>query len=296
MRGDTTLQLAVKSAFRSMETLVTTDWLARHLDDPDLVLLDCTITTIPHEDGGFHNVSGRPEYELGHIPNAGFADLKGDLCDRDSPIEFAPPTPERFCRAMGAPGVGDDSRVVLYDTNYTAWAARVWWMLRWVGFDRAAILDGGLGAWAAEGRPLSLEAVTRPEKRLTPNPHADLMADRDEVFQAIGDNSVTLIDTLPAVLYRGKWSIYGRPGHIPGALNIDALKLLDKTGRFRPQAELAALHEFDRNARIITYCGGGIAASANAFVMTRLGFTDVAVYAASLQEWAADPRNPMTTD
>jgi len=279
-----------------MDTLVTTEWLSQHLDDPDLVLLDCTVTTIPHDDGGFHNVSGRPDYDVGHIPNAGFADLKGDLSDLTSPIEFALPTPEQFCSAMGALGVGDDSRVVLYDTNYTAWAARVWWMLRWVGFDRAAILDGGLGAWAAEGRPLSIEPITRPAKHLTPAPRPELIVDRDEVLAGMDDDAVCLIDTLPEEFYRGEMTIYARPGHIPCALNIDGLKLLDKTGRFRSDDELAAMHNGDRNARTITYCGGGIVASANAFIMTRLGFTNVAVYTASLQEWAADPANPMVVD
>lgn len=279
-----------------MDTLVSTEWLSRHLEDPDLVLLDCTVTTVPHEDGGFHNVSARPDYELGHIPHAGFADLMGDLCDTNSPIEFALPTAEQFCTVMGALGVGDDSRVVLYDTNFTAWAARVWWMLRWVGFDRAAILDGGLGAWAAEGRPLSLEPVTRPAKRLTPKPRPELVADHDEVLAGIDDDTVILIDTLPEEMYRGEWTAYARPGHIPGALNINALKLLDRTGRFRPQEELAALHNLDHEARIITYCGGGIAASANAFIMTRLGFSNVAVYTDSLQAWAADPANPLVVD
>ena len=279
-----------------MDTLVTTEWLSQHLDDPDLVLLDCTVCTIPEDDGGFHNVSGRPDYDLGHIPRAGFADLKGDLSDNTSPIEFALPEPEQFCAAMGALGVGDDSRVVLYDTNYTAWAARVWWMLRWVGFDRAAILDGGLGAWAAEGRPLSIEPVSRPAKQLTPAPRPELIADRDEVLASLDDDAICLIDTLPEEFYRGELTIYARPGHIPGAVNIDGLKLLDKTGRFRPDDELAAMHTGDRNARTITYCGGGIVASANAFIMTRLGFTNVAVYTASLQEWAADPTNPMVME
>ena len=279
-----------------MDTLVTTEWLSQHLDTPDFVLFDCTVCTIPEDDGGFYNVSGRPDYDVGHIPNAGFADLKGDLSDNTSPIEFAMPTPEQFCAAMGALGVGDESRVVLYDTNYTAWAARVWWMLRWVGFDRAAILDGGLGAWAAEGRPLSIEPVTRPVKQLTPVPRPELIADRDEVFAGIEDDAVCLIDTLPEDFYRGEMTIYARPGQIPGAVNIDGLKLLDKTGRFRPVDELAAMHHGDRNVRTITYCGGGIVASINAFIMTRLGFTNVAVYTASLQEWAADPTKPMVVE
>ena len=276
-----------------MDTLVTAEWLSQHLNDPDLVLLDCTVCTIPEEGGGLHNVTGRPDYELGHIPNAGFADLKGDLCDTTSTVEFAVPTPEQFCSAMGALGVGNDSRVVLYDTNYSAWAARVWWMLRWVGFDQAALLNGGLSAWTVEGRPLSIEPVTRPAKQLTPAPRPELIADRDEVLASLDDPAVRLIDTMPAEMYRGEMTLYARPGHIPGASNMNALDLLDKTGRFRPDDELAAMIGGDRNARAITYCGGGIMASSNAFVMTRLGFTNVAVYTASLQEWAADPANPM---
>jgi thiosulfate/3-mercaptopyruvate sulfurtransferase len=277
---------------------VTTDWLSQHLDDPDLVLLDCTVCTEFDEGGEFvRNVSGRADYDRGHIPSAGFADLTGDLCDRAGPLEFAVPTPEQFCSAMGALGVGDDSRVVLYDGYLSAWAARVWWMLRWVGFDQAALLDGGLKVWTAEGRPLSTQPATRPVKQLTPAPRPELIADRDEVFAAIDDDAVCLIDTLPEAIYRGEQqSLYGRPGHIPGASNICAVDLLDESGRYRPQDELAALHHGNRNTRNITYCGGGIMASSNAFVMTRLGFTDVAVYTASLQEWATDPSNPMVVD
>lgn len=281
-----------------METLVTTDWLSRHLDDPDLVVLDCTVFTEFDKHGEFvRNVSGRADYDRGHIPSAGFADLTGDLCDSNSPIEFAVPTPEQFCSAMGALGVGDDSRVVLYDGYLTAWAARVWWMLRWVGFDRAALLDGGLRVWTAEGRPISSEPATRPVKQLTPAPRPNLIADRDEVFASIDDDAVCLIDTLPEALYRGEQqSLYGRPGHIPGASNICAIDLLDESGRYRPLDELAALHHGNRNIRNITYCGGGIMASSNAFIMTRLGFTDVAVYTASLKEWATNPSNPMVVD
>ena len=279
-----------------MDTLVTPEWLSDHLDDPDLVVLDCSVCTLQQDDGGFKNISGRAQYTAGHIPSAGFADLKGELADVDSPIEFAVPTPEQFCSAMGALGVGDESRVVLYDAEYTAWAARVWWMLRWVGFDRAAILDGGLKAWTAGGRPLSTETVNRPTKRLTPSLRPQLIADRNEVYASIDDPAVQLIDTLPEAYYRGEVTIYDRPGHIPGALNISGMDLLDESGRFRSHDELAALHQGDPNARVITYCGGGIVASSNAFVMTRLGYTNVAVYTASLQEWAADPANPMVVE
>lgn len=276
-----------------MDTLVNTEWLSQHLDDPDLIILDCNVNTVMEEGGGFHNESGRAEYDKGHIPSASFADLKGELCDSSNPVEFSLPSAEQFCAAMSALGVGDDSRVVLYEAELSGWAARVWWMLRWVGFDNVALLNGGLKTWTAEARPLSTEAINRPAKKLTPKPRPELIADRDEVLASLEDDSVSLIDTLPPAMYRGEMSIYQRPGHIPGALNICALDFLDESGRYKSDDELAAIMKGDRDARTITYCGGGIMASSNAFVMTRLGFKNVAVYTASLQEWAADPSNPM---
>ncbi|MFC1572195.1 sulfurtransferase [Candidatus Eisenbacteria bacterium] len=280
----------------TMDTLVTTEWLSQHLDDADLVVLDCTVLMQPDDSCGFRSVCGRANYESGHIPTAGFADLMGALCDVDSPLNHTLPTPKQFCAAMGALGVGDDSRVVLYDGNYSVWAARVWWMLRWVGFDRAAVLDGGLGAWTAEGRLLSTELANHQTKQLTPIPRPALIADREEVLAAINDDAVLLMDTMPEPHFQGEMALYARPGHIPSASNVSAMALLDESGRYRPRDDLAALFATDRDARVITYCGAGIAASSNAFIMSRLGFTNVAVYIASLQEWAADPANPLVVD
>jgi thiosulfate/3-mercaptopyruvate sulfurtransferase len=197
---------------------------------------------------------------------------------------------------MGALGVGDNSRVVLYDSFNSVWAARVWWMLRWVGFDQVVLLDGGLNAWIAQGGQLSTEPPKYQKQHLTPNPRPELIADRDEVFAAINDEAVSLIDAMHETHYNGKMSLYDRPGHIPGAINIPATSLLDETGHYRSHDELAAINHGDRKARVITYCGAGVAASSNAFIMVRLGFTDVAVYMASLQEWAADPANPLVVD
>lgn len=275
-----------------MNTLVTTEWLNDHLNDPDLVILDCNVITLPDELFGYKNVSGRSEYAKSHIPGAGFADLTVDLSDMESPLDFDLPSPEEFCTVMGALGVGDDSRVVLYD-EWMGWAARVWWMLKWVGFDNAALLNGGSKAWVAEGRPVSKDVVSRPTKVLSPRVRPEIIADRDEVLAAMKSDSVTLIDTMPADHYCGDETMYGRPGHIPTAVNVSVLDLYDESGRFRAQEELAELFNFDRASRYITYCGGGISASAAAFVMTRLGFTDVAVYTASLQEWAADVELPL---
>ena len=277
-----------------MDSLVSTDWLAAHLRTPDLVVLDCSVRVETDASGAFQNISGRADFEDAHIPGAGFADLTEELCDATAKIEFALPDPRAFCDAMGQLGVGDDSRVVLYDSMLNAWAARVWWMLRWVGFDRAAILDGGLDLWRAEGRPLvGGPSAVRP-RTLTPRPRPHLIADMTEVRAAVAGNGSQLIDTLPTDSFNGEVAIYGRGGHIPGAVNVCGMELVDETGRYRPQAQLQALHmDVPGDGRKITYCGGGILASSNAFIMTRLGYRDVAVYTASLQEWAADPENPM---
>jgi len=277
-------------------TLVSTQWLSEHLDDPDLVVLDCSVQVVQDENGGMRSVSARSIYENGHIPGAGFADLTGALSDSESPYEFALPTPEEFSAVMGALGVGDDSRVVLYDSYGSGWAARVWWMLRWIGFDRAAILDGGLGAWTAEERPLSTEAADHPVRKLTPSVRPGLIADRDEVFESISNDSIHLIDAMPESHYRGDMVLYQWPGHIPGATNTPAFSLLDEAGRYLPGDELAKLFHGEHDMRTITYCGGGISASSDAFILTRLGYEDVAVYISSLQEWTTDIDNPMEVD
>ena len=279
----------------AMDSLVTAEWLAANLDDPDLVVIDASVLVEPDGEGGVSVVSGRNTYEEGHIPTAGFADLMGELSDVDSPLSFALPPPEQFAAAMRALGVSDDSRVVLYDNGRSVWAARVWWMLRWIGFDRAALLDGGRPAWTAQGYSLSTEPVSRPAGTLTVALRPELIAAQGEVLAAIGDDATQLVDAMPAAHYRGEMVMYARPGHIPSATNVPMTSLVDENGHFRPRDELEALLEGDRDARSITYCGGGIAASANAFIMTRLGYQDVAVYAASLQEWAADESLPMET-
>jgi thiosulfate/3-mercaptopyruvate sulfurtransferase len=120
-----------------------------------------------------------------------------------------------------------------------------------------------------------------------------LIADRDDVRAAIGDGRTRIVDTFHVEHYRGDQAMYARPGHVAGAVNLPAFSLVDPSGRFRSLDELAVLHDGDRDARTITYCGGGIMASSSAFVMTRLGFRDVALYVGSLEEWAADPDNPM---
>ena len=291
--ADTQDSESTVAAAPEMDTLVSAQWLKEHIDDPDLVVLDATVIVESDGAGNMRSVNGRANYEAGHIPSAGFADLLGELSSAESPLQFGMPSPEEFAAAMGALGVGDDSRVVIYDNMGSSWAARVWWMLRWIGFDRAALLDGGLNAWTAAGGELSTEPVARTPRTLTVNLRPELIADQEEVRGSIDNDAVTLVDALPEIHYRGEWTMYDQPGHIPGAVNLPVTSLFNETGQFHTDDVLSTLFDGDREARTITYCGGGIAASADAFALTRLGFTDVAIYAASLEEWTANPDNPM---
>jgi thiosulfate/3-mercaptopyruvate sulfurtransferase len=138
--------------------------------------------------------------------------------------------------------------------------------------------------------------VSRTARTLTVNLRPALIADQEEVRASIDNDAVNLVDALPEIHYRGEWTMYGQPGHIPDAVNAPVTSLFDETGHFLSNQELSGLFAGDREARTITYCGGGIAAAADAFVLTRLGFTDVAIYAASLEEWTANPDNPMEID
>ena len=274
-----------------MDSLVSVDWLHEHLNDPNLVVLDTTVQIDFDESGKLSISSGRDAYKKAHIPSAGFADLTSELVDTSSQYPYAIPAPERFANAMEALGVGDQSRVVLYANGYSAWAARVWWMLRWIGFDNAAVLDGGMGAWQAAGYPVSDKVPRVTRKSLTVATRPNLIADRDEVLSAISDDNVLLVDAMPEAHYRGEMVMYGRPGHIPTAINIPTV--FSEDGHFLSDPALKELHSGVSKTRVITYCGGGISASANALALDRIGYTDIAVYINSLDEWASDPANPM---
>jgi len=279
-----------------MQQLVSIDWLADRLGSRNLVVLDCTVYLKMGPDG-FISESGRDNWAMGQIPSAGFADLNEHLVDTDSPHRYALPSPREFADAMQELGVDNRSRVVLYDDDNSMWAARVWWMLRWIGFDNAAVLDGGLKAWKAAGHPVTTDYSKPSKATLFVHERPDVIADKTEVMAAVEDGATCLIDALPAASFNGDVNIYGRPGHIPTATNASAAALIDeKTGCYLPLDILRDRFPDDESARIVNYCGGGIAASSAAFIQTVLGFDNVAVYTASLQEWANDANAPMTID
>ena len=240
----------------AQESLVSSEWLSDHLGDPAVVIADCTIF-LRMGDDGYISESGRANFEAAHLPGAVFADLNEALVDTTSQLRYAVPSPEDFGAAMEQLGVSDTTRVVLYDDNSSMWAARVWWMLRWIGFDNAALLDGGLKAWQAEGRPTeagpSASTPAAPGSlSLAPRPR--LIADKDEVMAAMADGATCLIDSLPAGVFNGDVQPYARPGHIPGAINIPATSMVDsETGLFRPADEIRAMLPDRPEARTVAY-------------------------------------------
>jgi len=286
---------------RRRELLVETDWLAERLDDPGVRVLECTVYLHPADvPGGYRAESGRARWAEGHIPGAGFADLQADLSDQSASLRFMMPPAAQFADAMTRYGVGDGVRVILYDRFVNMWAARVWWMLRAFGFDNAAVLDGGWKKWSLEGRPATTETPSWPSARFNARPRPGLIASREDVLAAVKDGSTCIVDALTPAQFRGEGpAVYGRPGHIVSSVNVSARDMVDReTGAYLPLDVLRArFAEVGATGagRVITYCGGGIAATSDALVLTLLGHANVAVYDGSLSEWARDPSLPMET-
>lgn len=281
--------------------LVDDTWLAAHLDDSGLVVLDATaLLPSPRHDGDYRCASGHAAWAERHIPGSRHADLTGDLTDHHAPYHFAVPSPDALAAALARLGVGEGSPVVAYDSGGGIWAARLWWMLRAISVP-AAVLDGGLEAWEAAGRPLVTGDDTGRAPALpplTPRPRPELWAGIEEVAAiSRGDRPGTLVCALPAGGFDGSAPTrYSRRGHIPGSRSLPGRELLNSAGRVLPGPELAArvdavLHTAD--SPVVLYCGGGISATALALALTLLGRNDIAVYDGSLEEWSKDPALPL---
>jgi thiosulfate/3-mercaptopyruvate sulfurtransferase len=285
---------------RGPDALVSTEWLAAHLRDPDLRIFECTTWLRPAEPGEavpYHPEAGRADYDAGHIPGAGFLDLPGELSRQDAPVHFMMLPAERFAEVMGRRGIGNGARVVLYSRDRAMWATRAWWMLHVMGFE-AAVLDGGFEKWRDEGHPVSAEPCSYPPATFTPRHRPALMVDKDAVLKAIGDPGTCLVNTLSVTDFQGEEpSRYGRPGRVPRSVNLPWPDLTDpERGTFIPleqaQARLAAIGA-ERAERVVCYCGGGISATEALFLLHRLGHDNLALYDASMAEWARDARLPI---
>lgn len=285
------------AGFVHPEFLVETDWLEQNLSRPDVVVLDCTVHLRVQPSGPYKIETGLADFEKGHVKGAQFCDVQRDVSDAEAKTNFMRPSAAVFAAAMRRFGVSNDTRVVTYSTGNPWWATRVWWLLREFGHDNAAVLNGGWQKWQREHRPMVTgPGAARPAGTYTVTAERGLMVGKDAVTAAMGDAGVCVLNALMPAQYAG--TTYGRPGQIPGSVALPAAHLLDSaTNTFLPVDELrkrlGAVGALDRP--VIAYCGGGIAASADALILTMLGHTDVKIYDASLSEWAKDENRPMET-
>jgi thiosulfate/3-mercaptopyruvate sulfurtransferase len=282
------------------QLLIDAPRLHAELSDPRLRVIDATaflIREVP--DGPYTVESGRSRYAQAHIPGAVFADIPGELSDPDSPFRFTLPRPEHFARAMGALGVGPATRVVAYAQESPMWASRLWWLLRYFGFDEVRVLDGGIESWRRAGYEVSDATAVIEPASFEARPRPELLARKEDVLRVVGGEPACLVNALTPRAFRGEGpGAYSRPGRIPGSLSAPAQALFDaETWCFRPADELArALAPVlgtEPGLPVIAYCGGGISATVDIFVLSMLGRDDIVLYDGSLTEWSADPDLPL---
>jgi thiosulfate/3-mercaptopyruvate sulfurtransferase len=277
-------------------TLIDTETLGRHLQDPSYVVVDCRFRL---DDPGW----GERECAAAHIEGAAYAHLDRDLSGPRSGTNGRHPLPDvaTLRQAVGAFGIGSGTQVVAYDQDFGMFASRFWWLLRWLGHNTAAVLDGGFAKWMAERRPTRSGVERRPARQFIGTARAGAVATLDEVIAHVGDSSWRLVDARAPERYRGEVEPVDRvAGHIPGAVNHYFRDNLREDGTFHPADRLAAsLREAIASAppeRVICYCGSGVTACHNLLVMEHAGLAGAKLYPGSWSEWSSDPGRPIERD
>ena len=278
--------------------LMSCEDLVNQFEDPDLRIFDCTQRLVKDPKVYVRAEACYKEYSETHIPGSGYIDIKADLSDPNARWRYMMPGPDTLAAAFARHGVGKGTRVVLYDSDCMMWAARVWWLLCAIGFDNAAVLDGGLQRWRAIGRSFCNEPCAYKAVRSFPIGRIrNLFVGQDMVLRALEQSDMAVVNALTREQFNGGGIHYGRPGRISGSVCVSARELTDKkTGLLKNPVELRRLlaeSGVDASKPSLCYCGGGIAATLDAFVLILLGAENVVVYDASLQEWAMDSNLPM---
>ena len=273
--------------------LVSTEWLADRLRDPDLVVVD----------GSYHLPStkrdARSEYLAGHIPGAVFFDIE-EVADHTSDLPHMLPTAEVFAEAAGALGIGNRTHVVVYDSLGLFSAARVWWTFRVFGAEHVFILDGGLPKWRAEGRPIETGEVVRDPARFSARKNDEVVKALDEVRDALGSGTMQVVDARSPERFRGDAPEPRpgvRPGHMPGARNVPYASLIEdgrlvSTDRIGPAFEAGGV---DLDKPVVTSCGSGVTAAILWLALDAIGRPPAGLYDGSWVEWGSRPELPVAT-
>ncbi len=277
-----------------MDSLVTTEWLAKELGASDLRVVDATRFMAGSDR------DARDEYLAGHIPGAVFMDL-ADLVDASDPVDNMAPKAEKFASRMQSLGLGDGSRIVLYDDSPLVSAARAWWLLKLFGAHDVALLDGGLAKWKAEGRPLEMGSHALRHRHFTVWHDAKAVRTKEQMLSNVTSGAEQVVDARSAKRFSGEERDPRpgmAPGHIPGSRSLPMSTLFNADGTWKQADELRAAFDaagIDLDKPLVTTCGSGMTASAVAFAAHLLGKEDVALYDGSWTEWGADPATPKAT-
>ncbi len=278
---------------------VEAGWLAEHLGDASLRIVDLRGVIRPPDAPPPWYLESRDLYVQGHIPGAVFVGWLTDLVEPDAPVKMTVPSPQRFAALMGGLGIGDGHAVVAYDDEGGHIAARLWWLLNYYGHPAVRLLHGGFPRWAAEGRPVTAEPPAHRPAVFTPRVQPGWRATAAEVRRAMQDPGARLVDCRGPRDFRGEVGRGNRKGRIPGAVNVPIAELWEgphKTwkdpGRLRALYEGTGVRPADR---IITYCNAGVSASVGLLALRLLGYPQAANYAGSWYDWERDPDNPVAT-
>lgn len=276
------------------KTLVSTDWLARHINDPDLRILDAS-WYLPDA-----NRDGQAEYTSGHIPGARFFDID-EISDSRSALPHMAPPVEKFMSRMRAMGVGDGHQVVVYDGAGLFSAARVWWLFRLMGKTDVAVLDGGYPKWVAEGRETEDLPPVLKERHITVQRQAHLVRDVSQVAAASKIGNHAVIDARSPARFKGEEPEPReglRAGHIPGSTNLHYRALLNADGTMKSVTALKTMFEAsgaDLTKPVITTCGSGVTAAILSLALERIGHRDHSLYDGSWTEWGQFDQLPVAT-
>jgi len=281
--------------------LVDTAWLAAHLDDPDIRVFDTTTKLVPDPELEYRVEGDQAGWAAGHIPGAAYLNCQDDLSITPHEFRFTLPEPEDFAARVGALGIGDDTRLVLYSRTQPFWSTRAWWSFHAMGFERAMVLDGGYNSWVGAGHPVSTDPSPMAPATFTARPRREVIYGKDDVLAVLDNPDVAVVNALSAEQFSGTGGMtFGRPGRIANSVNVPYAQVCDmETGVFSDAETLRTMFGSagaTPDRKIVNYCGGGISATLGFFAQKALGYEDVALYDASMQEWGKDDSLPMEKD